>query len=84
MVFLTWVFVLCASKDNRLGRGLLVEVSTTALARGSELRIEVKPPRHKGTKTRIEEILLQSELVTSCLGDLVVNLFQSRLLTPCR
>jgi hypothetical protein len=50
----------------------------------SELRIEDKPPRHKGTKTRIEEILLQSKFVTSCLGDLVVNLFQSQLLSQSR
>jgi hypothetical protein len=55
-----------------------------AVAGGSELRIEDKPPRHKGTKTRIEEILLQSNFVTSCPGDLVVNLFQSQLLTQSR
>ena len=51
------------------------------LAGGSELRIEDKPPRHKGTNTRIEEIRLQCKFVTSCLGDLVVNLFQPPLLT---
>ena len=42
----------------------------------SKLRIEEdEPPRHNDTKTRIRKILPHSQFVTSCLGDLVVNLF---------
>jgi hypothetical protein len=59
--------------------------STTRGRTVSELEIEEdKPPKHKDSKTRIGKILQQSKFVTSCLGDFVVNFFQTQLLKQPR